>query len=174
MGKIAKVAKPGKLNEIVFQAYQTAINNRMKAGHDVNVMVNRLNKLISDRNRRQFVFKAELGLIPFIPTRLNFNMENNMKMEKWSGYASYLTLSDKSGAKLKGNFTTYQEFKVIKDVINNISFSDKNTYLHNGNIYNRKITSQEAKNILANIDDCKWTDTTSKMLLVANQLKLRI
>ena len=48
MGKIAKVAKPGKLNEIVFQAYQKAINNRMKAGHDVNVMVNRLNKLISD------------------------------------------------------------------------------------------------------------------------------
>ena len=39
-----------------------------------------------------------------------------MKMEKWSGYASYLNLSDKSGAKLKGNFTTYQEFKVIKDV----------------------------------------------------------
>ena len=34
--------------------------------------------------------------------------------------------------------------------------------------------SQEAKNILANIDECRWTDTTSKMLLVANQLKLRI
>ena len=146
MGKIAKVAKPGKLNEIVFQAYQKAINNRMKAGHDVNVMVN----------------------------RLNFNMENNMKMEKRSGYANYLNLSDKSGTKLKCNFTAYQDFKIVKEVINSIAFSDKNTYLYNGNIYNRKITSQEAKNILANIGDCTWTDNTAKMLLVANQLKLRI
>ena len=31
MGKVAKIAKQGKLNEIVFQSYQKAINNRMKA-----------------------------------------------------------------------------------------------------------------------------------------------
>ena len=97
-----------------------------------------------------------------------------MNMEKRSGYANYLNLSDKSGTRLKCNFTAYQEFKIIKEVINSIAFSDKNTYLYNGNIYNRKITSQEAKNILANIGDCKWTDNTAKMLLVANQLKIRI
>ena len=73
-----------------------------------------------------------------------------MNMEKRSGYANYLNLSDKSGTRLKCNFTAYQEFKIIKEVINSIAFSDKNTYLYNGNIYNRKITSQEAKNILAN------------------------
>ena len=39
--------KNNKLNEIIFKAYQDAINNRMKAGHDVNLMVNRLNSLIS-------------------------------------------------------------------------------------------------------------------------------
>ena len=97
-----------------------------------------------------------------------------MNMEKRSGYANYLNLSDKSGTRLKCNFTAYQEFKIIKEVINSIAFSDKNTYLYNGNIYNRKITSQEAKNILANIGDCTWTDNTAKMLLVANQLKIRI
>ena len=97
-----------------------------------------------------------------------------MNMEKRSGYANYLNLSDKSGTRLKCNFTAYQEFKIIKEVINSIAFSDKNTYLYNGNIYNRKITSHEAKSILANIGDCKWNDNTSKLLLVSNQLKLRM
>ncbi len=40
--------KSGKLNEIVFDAYQKAINNRMKAGKDASRMVTRLNKLISE------------------------------------------------------------------------------------------------------------------------------
>ena len=39
--------KKTKLNEVIFKSYQDAINNRMKAGHDVNLMVNRLNSLIS-------------------------------------------------------------------------------------------------------------------------------
>ena len=53
-----------------------------------------------------------------------------MNMEKRSGYANYLNLSDKSGTRLKCNFTAYQEFKIIKEVINSIAFSDKNTYLY--------------------------------------------
>ena len=97
-----------------------------------------------------------------------------MNKSRWSGYANYLVLSDKSNYKLRANFTSYLNFKKVKEVINNIAFTDKTTYSCDGNIYNRKITSQEAKNILANIDECRWTDTTSKMLLVANQLKLRI
>ena len=39
--------KKSKLNEIIFKSYQDAINNRMKAGHDVNLLVNRLNSLIT-------------------------------------------------------------------------------------------------------------------------------
>ena len=39
--------KKTKLNEIIFKSYQDAINNRMKAGHDVNLLVNRLNSLIA-------------------------------------------------------------------------------------------------------------------------------
>ena len=97
-----------------------------------------------------------------------------MNMEKWSGYASYLNLSDKSSCKLQPNFTAYQNFKVIRDVINSIAFTDKDSYLYEGNIYNRKITSAEAKTILDNIEECTWNDSTSKMLLVSNQLKLRI
>ena len=97
-----------------------------------------------------------------------------MKKDRWSDYAKYLVLSDNSDSKVKGTFGHYQDFKTVRDVINSISFSDKNTYLHNNNIYNRKITSAEGKNILNNIKDCKWNEKTEKMLLVANQLKLRI
>ena len=97
-----------------------------------------------------------------------------MKKSRWSEYAKFLVLSDNSNYKLNSSFTSYLNFKKVKEVVNNIAFTDKTTYSCDGNIYNRKITSQEAKNILANSDECKWTDTTSKMLLVANQLKLRI
>ena len=41
------VKRASKLNETIFKSYQDAINNRMKAGHDVNLMVNRLNSLIA-------------------------------------------------------------------------------------------------------------------------------
>ena len=55
-----------------------------------------------------------------------------------------------------------------------MAHSDKNTYLYEGNIYTRKITSTDAKNILTNIDLCKWNSTTNKMFLVASQVGLRI
>ena len=97
-----------------------------------------------------------------------------MKIDKWSGYAKHLVLASKSGGKLRTNFNAYLEFKKIKEVINNIAFTDKSTYSSDGDIYNRKITSTDAKIILTNIEECTWNDKTSLMLLVANQLKLRI
>ena len=97
-----------------------------------------------------------------------------MKKDRWSDYAKYLVLSDNSDSKLKGTFGHYQDFKTIKDVINSIAFSDKHTYLHNNNIYNRKITSSEGKTILTNIKECIWNEKTEKMILIANQLNLKI
>ena len=78
-----------------------------------------------------------------------------MKIDKWSGYAKHLVLASKSGGKLRTNFNAYLEFKKIKEVINNIAFTDKSTYSSDGDIYNRKITSSEAKSILDNIEACK-------------------
>ena len=40
--------KPDKLNKTIFEAYTIAINNRMKAGHDVTKMTSRLNLLLSE------------------------------------------------------------------------------------------------------------------------------
>ena len=97
-----------------------------------------------------------------------------MELEKTSDYAKYLVLSDRSGTRLGGNYLTYGNFKRVKDVINSIAFSDKSTYSVEGNIYKRKVTSSEAKNILTNINTCKWSGTTAKMLLVASQLNIKI
>ena len=97
-----------------------------------------------------------------------------MEMKYWSDYAKYLVLSDRSNNRLSSTFMQYQDFIIVKNVINSIAFSDKSTYSYGGNIYSRKITMTEAKTILDNINKCKWTVVTSKLLLVASQLKLRI
>ena len=97
-----------------------------------------------------------------------------MEMKYWSDYAKYLVLSDRSKNRFKSSFMHYQDFIIVKNVINSIAFTDKSTYSYAGNIYNRKITSTEAKNILDNINKCKWTAVTSKLLIVASQLKLKI
>ena len=97
-----------------------------------------------------------------------------MKENAWSGYAKYIVLADNSRGRLRGDFSGYMDFKEVRNVIDNIAFTDKLTYSSGGDIYNRKVTSTEAKTILTNIDVCKWNEKTSKMILVANQLKLRI
>ena len=97
-----------------------------------------------------------------------------MRKSKWSEYAKFLVLSDKSNYKVRANFNSYISFKKVKEVINSIAFSDKSTYSCDGDIYNRKITSVDAKIILTNIEECTWNDKTALMLLVANQLKLRM
>tara|TARA_B100000809_G_C14790732_1_gene406565 strand:- start:77 stop:229 length:153 start_codon:yes stop_codon:yes gene_type:complete len=44
---LTKTKKPDKLNKTIFEAYTIAINNKMKAGHDVGIMTERLNCLLS-------------------------------------------------------------------------------------------------------------------------------
>ena len=97
-----------------------------------------------------------------------------MEKKYWSDYDKYIVLSDYSDTKLKPTFMHYQDFIIVKNVINSIAFSDKSTYSYGGNIYSRKITMTEAKTILDNINKCKWTAVTSKLLIVASQLKLKI
>tara|TARA_Y100001937_G_scaffold103212_1_gene142209 strand:+ start:182 stop:475 length:294 start_codon:yes stop_codon:yes gene_type:complete len=97
-----------------------------------------------------------------------------MKKEKWSDYSGYLVLTDTSNGKLSGTYVGFLEYKRIKDILNNIAFSDKPTYSYEGNTYNRKVSSNEAKNILNNLNDLKWTENTDKIFLISNQLGVRI
>jgi len=50
----------------------------------------------------------------------------------------------------------------------------KSTYSYEGDIYNRKISSTEARNVINNLEGGVWNATTGLIKSVANQLKLRI
>ena len=58
--------KKTKLDEVIFKSYQDAINNRMKAGHDVSGLTKRLNKLIATHSNQFFSHKLGWGY-SFIP-----------------------------------------------------------------------------------------------------------
>jgi hypothetical protein len=50
MSKTKTVGR-SKSNQIIFDSYQKAITNRMKAGHDVTKMTDRLNKLVNEMKK---------------------------------------------------------------------------------------------------------------------------
>ena len=99
-----------------------------------------------------------------------------MEMGKWSDYDKYLILADNSYGKhkIKDTYESFLNYKIVMDVINRIAFTDKSTYSYNNNIYNKKITSDDAKNIISNVSNSKWTRNTAKLKIVASQLLLKI
>jgi hypothetical protein len=101
-------------------------------------------------------------------------LEKKMKKSKWSDYANYLVLADKSNYKLGSTFERYLNFKKVREVLNNMAFTDKSTFGIDGEIYQRKITSNDAKKILDNLSDCTWTTNTEKIFLISNQLGILI
>ena len=97
-----------------------------------------------------------------------------MEMKYWSGYAKYLVLADRAGCRLRGDYLSYQDFLIVKSILERLAKSDNSNYLYDSVIYNRKVTSAEAKGILTNLEVCKWTLINNKMLLVASQVGLKI
>jgi hypothetical protein len=103
-------------------------------------------------------------------------MEYNMEMEKWSDYDKYLILADNSHgkSKIKDTYDSFINYKKVMDVLHSISYTDKSTYSYNNNIYNKKITSEDARKIVQNVNVCRWTATTAKLQIIASQLKLNV
>ena len=99
-----------------------------------------------------------------------------MEKVKWSDYDRYLVLADNSHGKhkIKDTYESFLNYKIVMDVVNRISFTDKSTYSYNNDIYKKKITSEDAKKILDNVSSCKWTRNTAKLQIVASQLLLKI
>ena len=99
-----------------------------------------------------------------------------MEMGKRSDYDKYLILADNSYGKhkIKDTYESFLNYKIVIDVINRIAFTDKSTYSYNNDIYKKKITSEDAKKILGNVLNCKWTSTTAKLKIVGHQLGLII
>jgi hypothetical protein len=97
-----------------------------------------------------------------------------MEMKYWSDYAKYLVLADKSKGKLKSTYIHYKNFKVVKELLSRISYTDKLTYSYDNDIYKCRVNSTEGRSILNNLKECRWNGVTEKILLVASQLKLQI
>tara|TARA_R100001377_G_scaffold73099_1_gene49001 strand:- start:28 stop:321 length:294 start_codon:yes stop_codon:yes gene_type:complete len=93
-----------------------------------------------------------------------------MKKDKWSEYDKYVVLSEKSKCAVKGTYATFQNFKTVLEIVRRISHTDNTSYLHEGNIYSRKVTSTDATKILLDVLECRWNRTTAQMKLIASQL----
>ena len=91
-----------------------------------------------------------------------------------SEYAKYVILSDKSKSKLKGNYATFLNFKEVMGVVSEIANSDKSSFIHNGNIYSRRITTTEAQRVVENVTNNVWGESIWKIFLIASQLSVRI
>ena len=97
-----------------------------------------------------------------------------MKFENVSDYEKYIVLADRSNGKLGWTWERFLNFKRVMEIMHKIAFSDKSTYSDDGNIYSRKITSSLAKQAVTNVSDSKWNDKTSSILIIANQIGLKI
>ena len=93
-----------------------------------------------------------------------------MESGKFSGFDNYTVLAD--NANLKFGYEAFLNFKLLVAFLNQIASKEGDTFLHNGTIYKKKITSSEARNHLDGFFQNRCN--VSKLRIVANQLKIRI
>jgi|TARA_B100000424_G_C22608656_1_gene339391 hypothetical protein len=97
-----------------------------------------------------------------------------MKMEKWSEYDKYVVLADNSAGEIAATYESFLNYKKVIEVLNSMGYTDKSTYSYNNNIYNKKITSEDARKIVRNVSECKWNHQTEKLKIIARQIGLRV
>ena len=93
-----------------------------------------------------------------------------MKRSNSSDFANYIVMADYSG--LSPGYETFLRFQEVKAFINQIASKNGDTFLHNGTIYKKKITSTEARSMLDGFFQNRCN--VSKLRIVANQLKIRM
>ena len=93
-----------------------------------------------------------------------------MKMIKWTSYEKYIVMSDRSG-KLKPDLRGFGEFVRVKEALMKIANCYTNTYQFGIDVYDKKITSTQAKIALENIENCIYS---SAIRQVATQIGARI
>ena len=93
-----------------------------------------------------------------------------MKPGQFSKFDSYTVLAD--NANLKFGYEAFLDFKIIVAFLNQMASNIGDTFLYNGTIYKKKITSSEARSILDGflLKRCN----KSKLKIVANQLEIKI
>ena len=94
-----------------------------------------------------------------------------MEMKRWSGYDKYVVLADRSGSRgLQTGFTAYLAFKKVVEAINMIANKKGDSYMYEGELYTKPITSSKAYSILKGLDECRYS---SDIKTVAVQIKAK-
>ena len=93
-----------------------------------------------------------------------------MKPNRYSEFASYIVMADNS--KMSSGYEAFLRFKEVIPFLNQIANKIDDTFLYNGTIYKKKITSSEARSLLDGIFQNRCN--ASKFRIVASQLKIRI
>ena len=93
-----------------------------------------------------------------------------MIMRKWTGFERYIVMADRSN-KLKHDYTAFNEFQRVKEALMKISNCYTQTYQFGIDVYDKKITSTQAKIALENIENCIYS---SAIRQVATQIGARI
>ncbi len=93
-----------------------------------------------------------------------------MKPNRYSEFANYIVMAYNSN--LDPGYEAFLRYKEVVAFLNQIASKTGDTFLHNGTIYKKKITSSEARNHLDGFFQNRCN--VSKLRIVANQLKIRM
>ena len=93
-----------------------------------------------------------------------------MKMRKWSPFEKYIVLAERSNA-VKQDYLAFSEFKRVKEALMKISNCYTNTYQFENKMYDKKVTSTQAKMALEGIEKCTYS---TAIKIVATQIGARI
>ena len=93
-----------------------------------------------------------------------------MKKHNYSDFENYILMADKCN--INQSYSSFLDFKRVVSFIKDFASKTGDTFLHNGTIYKKRITSNEARKFLDGLVKNYCDVATLKK--VANQLKIKI
>ena len=94
-----------------------------------------------------------------------------MKASNYSEFDNYTILADKS--ELNFGYEAFLRFKEVKQFLSQIASKNGDTFLYNGTIYKKKITSGTARKLLDGFLSNRCYDI-HQLRKAANQLTIRL
>ena len=94
-----------------------------------------------------------------------------MKANKFSEFDKYTLLADNS--KLRFGYEAFLRYKEVIPFLNQIAAKNGDTFLYNGTIYKKKISSGTARKLLDGFLSHRCNDYRN-LKLVANQLQIKL
>ena len=97
-------------------------------------------------------------------------MEIKMKVSQFSDYEKYILLADK--CKLPLGYESFLRYKEVISFVKDMIGKQNDTFMHNGTIYNKKISTSDANSLVDSLE--KRRVNVFYLKLVANQIGIRI